>query len=134
MSVRNKSDARKKQREAKIERKKLEKIQKTEEIKRLKNLKKEEIASKISLIQKFSGTTPSMKYLALPLESLEKDFDPNEYDTQMNEMFNDDYYNQEDSNPQIDDVEKIQENDIDILRIEKTEELPIGLKEGTSNT
>lgn len=119
------------QREAKKERKNLEKVRKGEEIKRLKNLKKEEIASKIQLIEKFSGTKPIM-----PEEDFDKDFDPNEHDEIMQSMFDEDYYGAEDENPEIDpeEIEKVQENDVDILRIEKTEDLPLAMKEGGAGT
>ena len=67
-------------------------------------------------------------------ESLELDFNPEDHDKMMDTMFDDDYYDEEVINPEVEDIEKIQENDIDILRIEKTEELPISLKQGTNGT
>jgi protein KRI1 len=70
----------------------------------------------------------------LESDVFEKDFDPNEHDEDMKKMFGDEYYNQEDNNPEVNDIEKIQENDIDIIRIEKTEDLPIGIKEGATGT
>jgi protein KRI1 len=68
-------------------------------------------------------------------ETFEKDFDPAEYDKEMSQMFNDSYYQVEDR-PMVDpdDIEKVQENDVDVLRIEQTAEIPASLKEGTQGT
>lgn len=111
----------------KKEKKEQEKIVRSEEIKRLKNLKKAEIASKLNLIEKLSGTTP-----VIPTESFERDFDPNEHDQIMAQMFDENYYEAEDQ-PDLDpaEIEKVQENDVDVLRIEQTVEIPTAVKEGT---
>ena len=66
----------------------------------------------------------------LTSDSLEKDFDPAEYDQIMTSIFDSNYYDQDDPDPAVTGVEKIQENDVDVLRIEKTEDLPLSFKEG----
>ena len=81
----------------------------------------------MTLIEKFSGVASTIRP-----ETFEEDFDPAEYDQQMENMFDDKYYEEAD-NPEIDeeDIERVQENDVDVLRIEKTVEIPPPLREGT---
>ncbi|KFD53138.1 hypothetical protein M513_06052 [Trichuris suis] len=86
-SVRRKDDRRKRAREMLKERKKMEKIRRQEELKLLKNLKKKEIQEKLEKLRQAAGAD-----CAIAEEELEKDFDPDEHDRQMGQMFNDEYY------------------------------------------
>lgn len=73
-----------------MEKKKIE-----DEIKQLKKIKKEEILERLEKIQKIGGA----KDISNNFEDfLEEDFDPNKYDQQMNENFNEKYYDKEDEN------------------------------------
>ena len=92
-SVRRKNDRRKEKRKERAERKKQEKAKKAEELKRLKNLKKEEMMQKLQQIAEISGNDVE-KFEGLDLDG---DFDPDAYDKQMNEKFNEEYYEHEDS-------------------------------------
>ncbi|CDW52748.1 protein KRI1 [Trichuris trichiura] len=86
-SVRRKDDRRKRARETLKERKKIEQIRRQEELKLLKNLKKKEIQEKLEKLRKAAGAE-----CPIDEQELEKDFDPDEHDRQMHEMFNDEYY------------------------------------------
>uniref|UniRef100_A0A5S6QZ47 Protein KRI1 homolog n=1 Tax=Trichuris muris TaxID=70415 RepID=A0A5S6QZ47_TRIMR len=86
-SVRRKDERRKRKREALKERKDMEKVRRKEELKLLKNLKKKEIQEKLEKLRQAAGAD-----CALAEGELEKDFDPEEHDRQMQEMFNDNYY------------------------------------------
>ncbi|KAI9141564.1 KRI1-like family C-terminal-domain-containing protein [Paraphysoderma sedebokerense] len=92
-TVRRKDDARKRAREAKKERQERERLQKLEELKRLKNLKKQEIHEKLKQIQEITGSS----VVGLEDIDLDTDFDPDQYDTKMSKIFNDDYYEAEDA-------------------------------------
>eukprot|EP01135_Chromosphaera_perkinsii_P001853 Nk52_evm2s212 gene=Nk52_evmTU2s212 len=92
-SVRRSDDRRKEKRRQRAERKKEEKLRKQEELKRLKNLKKAEIAKKLKQIAEISGVEDVE---ALEGIDLEGDFDPDAYDKQMQEKFNEGYYAEED--------------------------------------
>uniref|UniRef100_A0A7S3VJ15 Kri1-like C-terminal domain-containing protein n=1 Tax=Dunaliella tertiolecta TaxID=3047 RepID=A0A7S3VJ15_DUNTE len=123
--VRKEDDRRKRQREAKKQRKEAEMAQHAEEIKRLKNLKKKEIEEKLALIHKVAGAKKAAAEAEAEEEEaaaaaeadrkkakkkgkkkepgfkldpslLENDFDPEAWDRQMAEAFNDDYYAEED--------------------------------------
>lgn len=93
--MRKKNETRKEKRKEKNERKKTEKKKLEEEIKQLKKIKKEEILERLEKIQKIGGSKdipPNFE------DFLEEDFDPNKYDKQMNENFNETYYGNEDEN------------------------------------
>lgn len=98
-TVRRKSDKRKKKREQRKVKKQEDKQRKEEELKRLKNLKKEEIKRKIEEIQKVTQN----RKLPLHQETLEKliegDYDPDQYEQEMNNLFSEDYYDDEDMGP-----------------------------------
>lgn len=97
-SVRKKSNARKSQRERKEERIAREKEERKEELKRLKNLKKKEMHEKLQKIKETAG----IKYDAACLldgVDLEGEFNPEQYDSKMNETFGDSYYDDDDANP-----------------------------------
>jgi len=91
-SVRRKDNKRKLKREDYKQRKEAEKQKKREEIKRLKNLKKKEIVEKLEKIKQVTGN----KELALHLDDLDKDFDADEYDRKMQQVFDSTYYNEGD--------------------------------------
>ena len=67
------------------------KERKAAELRRLKNLKKQELLERLEAIQSVSGA-------ALPMDEsdLAGDFDPEAWDKRMAQMFNDDYYAQQD--------------------------------------
>lgn len=66
-----------------------------EEIKQLKKIKKEEILERLKKIEKIGGTQKFSEDFG---DFLEKDFDPNVYDKEMKENFDDEYYENEDEN------------------------------------
>lgn len=113
-SMRRKNNARKQKRENVKQRKLEEKKRREEELKRLKNLKKQEIINKLKQIQEITGNNN----VGFDDIDLEGDFDPEKYDKKMEDVFNDDYYNDEDAN-----VKPEFANDIDIDDIIPKEEL-----------
>jgi len=127
-SVRQKPEKRKEKRQAKQERKELEKVKKAEEIKRLKNLKKQEIMKRMELINNYAGKT-----LKLNEEVFEEDFDPHKHDQLMKSNFDEDYYQESESCASDSKPEQIEENQVDIEKIEKSAELPQAVREGGSN-
>lgn len=86
-SVRREKNKRKEKREEYKVRKELEKTKKKEEIKRLKNLKRMEIMQKIERLKRVSGK----EKLNMNEEDLERDFDPDEYEKRMQQLFDEDY-------------------------------------------
>eukprot|EP01137_Pigoraptor_chileana_P001868 Opistho-2@40035 len=116
-SVRRKDDKRREKRLERAARKKDEKEQKAQELKRLKSLKQREILEKLKTITEISGhNVLADEGLEVTNEALEKfggidlegDFDPEEHDRKMRELFNDDYYEQggdddESFDPRLDD-------------------------------
>ncbi|KAG0268250.1 hypothetical protein DFQ27_007218 [Actinomortierella ambigua] len=112
-SVRNKDDRRKKQRERKKERKAEQALRKQEELKRLKNEKKQEIFEKLKKIQEITGNAT----VGFDEIDLEADFNPDEYDKKMHDMFSDQYYEADENvKPVFDD------DDIDTGMYEDGEE------------
>ncbi|GLD93671.1 hypothetical protein PINS_up002276 [Pythium insidiosum] len=96
-SMRRKDDSRKRKREERKERKALERLKKEEELKRLKNLKQAEIQSKLEKIAKLMGKTSTEEERLQALsKDLEGEFDPEEYDRRMQQVFDEEYYNEED--------------------------------------
>ncbi|CCI49378.1 unnamed protein product [Albugo candida] len=92
--VRREEASRKRKRQEKKERKLLERKKKEEELRRLKNLKKAQIQKKLESIARLMSKKPLEDQKAKLTESdLEAPFDPDEYDSRMQEIFNDDYYN-----------------------------------------
>lgn len=92
-SVRQTTSKRKKARDNKAERIAADKAVKAEELKRLKNLKQQEIMGKLEQIKAICGSSG----FSMKPQELTKDFDPQEYDRKMAEMFNDDYYAEDDN-------------------------------------
>ena len=77
--------------DARKARKEEARAQKEAELKRLKNLKKREILDRLRLIESVSGGAGQLSEV-----DLSGDFDPEQWDQRMAEIFNDDYYAQED--------------------------------------
>ena len=93
--MRKKNEGRIEKWKEKNERRKEEKKKMEEEIKQLKKIKKEEIFDRIEKIQKIGGTN---KFSENFQNFIEKEFDPNTYDKEMKENFNEEYYENEDEN------------------------------------
>ena len=98
-SVRRKDDSRKAAREAKAARKEEEKLKKQEELKRLKKLKSAEIKEKLMKLKAVANTDDSK----IEKIDLDEDFDPEKYDTQMAQVFDEDYYKEDEGKPVFDD-------------------------------
>eukprot|EP00177_Eucheuma_denticulatum_P001920 GFKZ01003429.1.p1 GENE.GFKZ01003429.1~~GFKZ01003429.1.p1 ORF type:complete len:728 (+),score=216.51 GFKZ01003429.1:114-2297(+) len=86
-SMRRPDERRKRAREARRLRKQREKIDKIEEIKRLKSLKRKEIQARLIAIEEAAG-----EGLDLSGMDLDGDFDPEEFNRQMEAKFGDEYY------------------------------------------
>ncbi|XP_022816220.1 protein KRI1 homolog [Spodoptera litura] len=86
--IRPKDDRRSKKRQEVRTRKEEEKKKKMEEIARLKALKLKEIQEKIAKIKEVTGN----EELAFREEDLESEFDPEEHDKRMREIFDEEYY------------------------------------------
>lgn len=108
-SVRKDESSRKRKRKEREERKKAEMQVQYEEIKRLKNLKKMEMQEKLQKIREIAGykgkALDKMKHRVL-----EEDFDPERHDHNMQEIFDDEYYEDEDdenalTKPEFGDME-----------------------------
>ncbi|ORX74713.1 hypothetical protein DL89DRAFT_264521 [Linderina pennispora] len=87
-SMRRKDDRRKLARERTKERKDEVKRQKAEELKQIKNRKRKEILDKLKEIQGITGN----KHVGVDKLDLDGDFDPSKFDTQMDQMFGNEYY------------------------------------------
>lgn len=80
--------SRKDQRQKAKERKEEQKARMKEEVQRLKALKRKEIMSKISKLQEVTGDPD----LFISEMDIDGDFDPDEHDRRMKEIFDEDYY------------------------------------------
>lgn len=89
-SMRRKDDRRKVKRQETRERKQEEKELKKEEIKRLKALKRKEIMDRLERLKEITGNDE----VGFTDNDIDGDFDPQEYDRRMNEIFKKDYYEQ----------------------------------------
>ncbi|XP_047117987.1 protein KRI1 homolog [Schistocerca piceifrons] len=108
-SLRRKDDRRKRKREEIRQRKEAEKAAKREEIKKLKALKRKEILEKIEKLKYVTGNNE----LGFKDEDIEGDFDPEEYDKRMNQLFSEEYYAEEGDSakpefPELDDELEIE--------------------------
>ena len=84
-----KKDTRRSEKRAEVrERKEKEKLRKKEELKQLKALKRKEIADKISKLKEITGNDD----IQFDNIDLDADFDPEEHDRKMQQLFNDEYY------------------------------------------
>ncbi|XP_011873109.1 PREDICTED: protein KRI1 homolog [Vollenhovia emeryi] len=87
-SMRKKDTHRAQKRATVKQRKEEEKQQKREDLKQLKALKRKEIEEKIEKLKEITGND-DMRFDSVDFDS---DFDPNEHDRKMREIFNDEYY------------------------------------------
>ncbi|CAL4901390.1 unnamed protein product [Urochloa decumbens] len=124
-SVRKKESSRMQQRKSKEERIARAKQEQAEELKHLKNLKKKEIAEKLERIRMIAGIEGD-DACKLGADDLEEDFDPEDYDKKMQEMFNDSYYEADDVDPEFGSAEEM---DLEKPDFEKEDEL-LGLPKG----
>ncbi|OEL30076.1 hypothetical protein BAE44_0008906 [Dichanthelium oligosanthes] len=118
-SVRKKESSRKQQRKSKEERIAQAKQEQAEELKHLKNLKKKEIAEKLERIRMIAGIEGDAA-CKLGADDLEEDFDPEDYDKKMQEMFNDSYYEADDVDPEFGSGEEM---DLEKPDFDKEDEL-----------
>ncbi|CAO3589545.1 unnamed protein product [Absidia cylindrospora] len=99
-SVRRKESKRKQRRDREKAKKQALKEHKTQELKRMKNEKRKEIHDRLVEIQKITGTGVT----GFENIDLEGDFDPEKYDEQMSTIFNDNYYDDDETEkPVFDD-------------------------------
>jgi len=96
-SYRRKETKRKQERDKAKERKEEEKEKRVSEIQQLKALKRKEILEKLEKLQEITGRDD------LPLQGfdLDADFNPEEYDRQMNAFFNQEYYEETDNSKPV---------------------------------
>lgn len=113
--IRPKDDRRARKRAEVRERKEEEKKKKMDEIARMKALKLKEIQEKIAKIKEVTGNQD----LAFREEDMESDFDPNEHDRRMKEIFDEEYYGEVDNEkPVFPDLDE----ELEIENWEKYEE------------
>ncbi|XP_008792541.2 protein KRI1 homolog [Phoenix dactylifera] len=124
-SVRKKTSSRKLQRKSKEERMAQAEFERKEELKHLKNLKKKEIQEKLEKIRAIAGIGVDGA-CKLDEDDLEEDFDPEDYDKKMKEMFDVDYYNAEDADSEFGSND---EADLEKPDFDKEDEL-LGLPKG----
>uniref|UniRef100_A0A1B0D7A2 Protein KRI1 homolog n=1 Tax=Phlebotomus papatasi TaxID=29031 RepID=A0A1B0D7A2_PHLPP len=110
-SVRNVDDKRKKKRAEIKERKAREKEERRKEIEKLKEMKKKEIEEKISKLKQVAGSDT----IGFDDADLSDDFDPEEHDRKMQEIFNDEYYgvDEGEEKPECPDIEDLKVKDWD---------------------
>lgn len=100
-----KTDDRRKSKRAEIkERKGEEKKQKQEDLKQLKVLKRQEIEEKIKKLKEITGNDE----IGFKDMDIDDDFDPEQHDKRMQELFNDNYYERKegDLKPEFSDLEE----------------------------
>ena len=88
-SMRREKTKRREKREETKERKEQERRQRKEEIKRLKNLKRLEMVAKLERLKRVAGAGGKRE---LSEADLEGDFEPEEYERRMRQLFDDEYY------------------------------------------
>ncbi|XP_078174984.1 KRR1 family protein [Carex rostrata] len=124
-SVRKKDSSRKQQRKSKKERMEQAEKERREELKHLKNLKKKEIQEKLERIKKVAGLGDAAGCNLGALD-LEDEFDPDDYDKKMQEVFGSDYYEATDADPGFGSDK---EDELEKPDFGKEDEL-LGLEEG----
>ncbi|KAJ3433438.1 zinc finger zz type [Anaeramoeba flamelloides] len=87
-SLRNVKNPRKEKRLRRKDKKKIQEKKKKEEINRMKNLKSREIQLKLQQIRNVTGNT----VVGFKMEDLEKDFDLETWEKRMEQIFNQDYF------------------------------------------
>lgn len=124
-SVRKKDSSRKQQRKSKKERMEQAEKERREELKHLKNLKKREIQEKLDRIKRIAGIGDAAGCNLGALD-LEEEFDPDDYDKKMQEVFGSDYYEATDADPVFGSDK---EDELEKPDFSKEDEL-LGLEEG----
>ena len=118
-SYRHKDDTRATKRKEHEIRKEEEKNKKKEEIKNEKIKQAEEIKKKIDKLEKISGT----EKIGELLEEFEnKDFNMDEFDQKMNEIFDKEYYNKKLNEDELDTLNARQEKHLELEEEEENEE------------
>uniref|UniRef100_A0A182RTZ2 Protein KRI1 homolog n=1 Tax=Anopheles funestus TaxID=62324 RepID=A0A182RTZ2_ANOFN len=120
-SMRVERNKRKENRQAVKERKQKEKEQQKRELEELKALKLKEIREKIERLKEIAAT----ENLAMNEEDLESEFDPDEHDRRMKDMFNDEYYgiDEGDQKPEFPDLdEELGVENYDVERLDDDDE------------
>lgn len=126
-AVRQKENARVRQRQRKEERMKIAEMERKEELKHLKNLKKEEMKEKLKMFKQIAGFADDDNCL-LGKDNLDDEFDPQEYDRMMKKVFDEKYYEAEDMDPKF-GSDGDEGGDIEKPDFEKEDEL-LGLPKG----
>ncbi|MCO5607310.1 hypothetical protein L7F22_061503 [Adiantum nelumboides] len=127
-SVRRKDDSRRQLRVKKKDRLSEAAHERREELKRLKNIKKKEILERLQKIRTVAGAKETDETL-LQEDDLEEEFDPEDYDQKMREVFGEQYYGAEDVDEKfqgydMDDLEKPNfEEEDELLGLPKGEEV-----------
>ncbi|ERL90884.1 hypothetical protein D910_08229 [Dendroctonus ponderosae] len=103
-SIRRTDDKRKAKRAETKERKKREKEEKMAEIKKMQELKRKEIEEKLQKLKEVTGATD----LAFGDEDVDGEFDPEAHDKRMQSLFNDEFYQgqETDEKPEFPDIDK----------------------------
>merc|ERR1712161_52138 len=97
-TVRRQDTSRKDKREARKERKALERKAKEEQLKRLKNAKKQEMNQKLSKVKSvIGGIEENAVDEAAIMKMLEGDYDPENFEKALEEVYGDNFYKQEDN-------------------------------------
>lgn len=107
-SLRKRDDRRKRKRNEVKQRKEAEEARKREELKRLKSLKRKEIMEKIEKLKQVTGND----VVGFKDEDFEGDFDPEQHDKRMRQLFDSEYYEGNDSKkpefPELDEELEIE--------------------------
>ncbi|EPY54088.1 krr family protein [Schizosaccharomyces cryophilus OY26] len=99
-SMRRKDDSRRLARERKRERREEEKRKRVEEVNRLRNLKQKDLEEKLNKVAEIAGTND----IDISELDLEGDFNPEEWEAKMAQIFNDKYYKDDsDKKPEFED-------------------------------
>jgi len=114
-TVRRQDTSRKDKREARKERKALERKAKEEQLKRLKNAKKQEMNQKVSKVKSvIGGIEENAVDEAAIMKMLEGDYDPENFEKALEEVYGDNFYKQEDNEWKTDlDVRQTLKDDDD---------------------
>lgn len=100
-TLRRKDDSRREKRLARKERKATERKAKEEQLRRLKNAKQQEMKKKLKLIRLVAGDTGQLDADTIDetamMKLLEGDYDPEKFESIMQEFYGDDFYLQQDA-------------------------------------
>lgn len=122
-SMRRKNDARSKKRAEMAQRKKEEKAKKFQDVKKKQKQKLSEIEERLQKLKELTGNVE----LGFKDEEILEDFDPEKHDQKMKELFNEDYYNEEENeHPVFNENDDYWENDdieMDCEEVEKSKKL-----------